>query len=226
MPSTTIYSSTEDCHISQTSTNSWAQTRGNGNSTGGSRSANHTSYDWSVYAIYSGGRGSNTFVNRRSFFDFDLSSLSIGTVTSATLSISSKNFGDTLDYDEVIAVATRDWDEDGTDYAKVFTSGTGTTFVDTYSSAVSFDNTSYAYETITLNATAISDINSKVGSGTFYLALIGKYLDYDNNTPTLNGDYTQVGMEFKDNSSSSVHPKLELTYTVDSVDSILFGTNF
>tara|TARA_R100001594_G_C4036595_1_gene262321 strand:+ start:313 stop:990 length:678 start_codon:yes stop_codon:yes gene_type:complete len=225
MPSTTIYSSTDDCHISQESTQSWAQAMGNGNSTG-TRQSTHTSYDWSVYGIYSGSRGTNTFRNRRAFFDFDLSSLSIGTVTAATLSIYSKNFGDTGDYDDVVVVATRDWDEDDTDYGKIFTSGASTTLVNTYSSGDSFDSSSYAYESIALNSTAISDINNKVGSGTFYLAVINKEFDYKGAAPQLNGDYTQIGMTFADDSDSSIRPKLELTYTEAGADSILFGTNF
>ena len=225
MPSTTVYSSTDDCHISQQSTNSWSQARGNGNSTG-TRQTTHTDYNWSVYSIYSGGRGSNTYTNRRAFFDFDLSSLSIGTVTAATFSVYSQNLGDTGDYDDLIAVATRDWDEDGTDYGKIFTSGSGTTLVNTYSSNHGVGSVSANYTSFILNSQAIADINSKVGSGTFYLALISKYLDYDNNTPSLNGDYTQIDMYFADHSNSSFHPKLELTYTVEGADSILFGTNF
>ena len=88
----TVFAGSSDCRVGSGAQTSWANARSNGvvfNNT-------QTNFQFGIYNIYAGGRGANYFYNVRSYFGFDLSGLS-GTVSSATISIYSKNLGTAAD---------------------------------------------------------------------------------------------------------------------------------
>mgnify|MGYP003649988796 CR=1 FL=1 len=228
MPTSIIYSSTDDGYGDLRDSTNWANARGNSDSAADFYDKiNTTNYDWAIWNIHNRGN----YTCRRSFFSFDLSSLSIGIVTAATLNVWSKDFS-ISGFNRVIAVGVNAALENSDDdFGKIFTDTTGsTTLEDTYSSPVPFNNTSYAYEEMALNPNALTVINSKVGSGDFQLALIGDYYDGSatNTVPSGGGDYTQIGIGFSDsNIGTGADPKLTLTYTEALTNNaVFFGMNF
>jgi len=165
----------------------------------------NTSDDDAVYAYYFLNSKTSQYVGGaiRTFLFFDVSSITnTYTVTSATLKV----LGYFIDGDGVIPVKATAWGSNGS----TSTLGTGdydaVTFATTYASAITAWSTS-AYNDFTLNATAISDINT---NGYLNVALLNSSYDQPGSNPS--GDFKN-GIEFLDGVSDI---KVQLTYEVSS----------
>lgn len=159
--------------------------------------------DDAVYAYYFFNSKTSQYVGgcTRTFLFFDVSSITnTYTVTSATLKV----LGYSVDEDGVIPVKATAWGSNGS----TSTLGTGdydaVTFATTYASAIASWNTS-SYNDFTLNATAISDINT---NGYINVALLNSSYDQPGSNPS--GDFKN-GIEFLDGVSDI---KIALTYEV------------
>ena len=90
----TVFSSAADGRHNSGQQSSWANARGSVTSTSGTFSTTVSNYSFGVYNVKGGGRGSIVYSVVRSYFDFDLSSLS-GTATSVDFKVYSDNLGAT-----------------------------------------------------------------------------------------------------------------------------------
>ena len=165
----------------------------------------------SYYVLEKGTYGS---YNSRTFFFFDLSGVG-GTITAATLKVYNNSTAITDDIECVEATA---WGGDGTtstmstaDYDEVALLGAGSS----YSSLLTWAG-SGSYNDFTLNATAISDMNT---NGYLNCALLTQDLDYRGIAPTLGTD-VNFQVRFKD-SSNPIY--LDITYTPDTWNEIVNG---
>ena len=123
----------------------------------------------------------NYFSINRAHMIFDLSSAS-GTVTAATLKVyaATADAGGTINNGQKFYVVGHDYGGDlnaAADDVNPTNNTTGdwtSTSVPTYSSEITVDGVSLGDEiSVTLNSTAISAINSAVGSGDFDIGLVG-----------------------------------------------------
>jgi len=188
---------------------SWSSTvRGSATTTGTSQDSTLTNYDFGVWNDRTGRGFSAAWKLNRSFFPFNLSSLS-GTVASADLKIFSDNLGDTGTNSSTVYAVTATALADSTDdYGNVFSSGTtlGTLYGSTTIS------TTLGYHTITLNSDAITAINAAIGSGTITIGLMG-YYDYNNTDPSTNAQKIAIYYsEASGGGGTGADPKLELTF--------------
>ena len=88
-------------------------------------------------------------------------------------------------------------------------SGWTSSDVTTYSSALDLDD---GWNSITLNSTAITDIQTAFQAGErFKIVLMDKDYDYDD-TNIGQGSYVELDFNTIDNADSDKHPYLELTY--------------
>ena len=177
------------------------------------------------------GRGGVVVQVGRFFMEFDTSGIT-STLDSATLKIKAKASTQTLstillkssqsgavtssDYNEISGASTPLAASDG--------SGAGTfasTAVVEYSGEIGTLNTSDAWEDITLNSTALSDI---VANDTFNCVLVGYTYDYLDQSPS-SATYDAV---FYSQTSSGNEPYMsyELAATAATDNAIFFGTNF
>jgi hypothetical protein len=188
---------------------SWSSTvRGSATMAGSSQDSTLTNYDFGVWNDRTGRGFSAAWKLNRSFFPFNLSSLS-GTVASADLKIFSDNLGDTGTNSSTVYAVTATALADSTDdYGNVFSSGTtlGTLYGSTTIS------TTLGYHTITLNSDAITAINAAIGSGTITIGLMG-YYDYNNTDPSTNAQKIAIYYsEASGGGGTGADPKLELTF--------------
>ena len=149
-------------------------------------------------------KGTYLSYNSRTFFFFDLSGVG-GTITAATLRV--YNTGGAIT-DDIECVEAAAWGGDGTtstmstaDYDEVALLGTGSS----YSSLLTWAGGG-AYNNFTLNATAISDMNT---NGYLNCALLTQDIDYRGTAPSLGTD-VNFQVRFKD-SSNPIY--LDITYT-------------
>lgn len=154
-------------------------------------------------SYYELAKGTYSSGNVRTFFFFDLSSVG-GTITAATLKV--YNDGGAIS-DDIECVEATAWGGSGssstlatTDYDEVALLGSG----DSYSSLLTWAGS--AYNTFTLNSTAISDMNT---NGYLNCALLTQDLDYRGIAPSLG---TNVGFQIRFNDSSNP-VYLDITYT-------------
>lgn len=174
----------------------------------------------------------------RAFFSFDLSGEDAGTIASATMKFYSSGdipsgfFTREAQTDEFLHLckaAPAGSDFVAADYNNLdgwVSSGTYNGNVTEYATKISQQG-SGGWNTFTLNATAISEINSALGSGTIETALITSEDFTDNHVdPYSSGFFGTHGMYFS--MSEAVNkPTLETTYAVPVSDSAtFFGTNF
>ena len=189
---------------------SWSGTmHGSVTTAGGSQDSTLTNYDFGVWNDRTGRGFSAAWKLNRSFFPFALSPLA-GAVASAELKIYANNLGDTgTNSSTVYAVAATALADSTDDYGNVFSSGTtiGTAYGSTTISTV------LGYHTITLNANAISDINTAAAaSNTLTIGLMG-YYDYNNTDPSTNAQKIAIYYsEFAGGGGTGADPKLELTF--------------
>ena len=216
-----VYAGTGDSYAQLSSSSSWAGARGTVTSSADFHSSTSTSIDFAVYNIYSGGRGGNTFYCRRSYFPFDLSGES-GTIVSATISLYLDNLGTVgLPEDAVTLVEATALAGTSEDYGNCFSSGTtlGTEIVTKISTS-----TTAGYHDFTVNSDGITAMQSKIGSGTFTICLMGNRFDHGNTAPSLGGGYTKIKCYYANYTGTSRDPKIDITYAVDN--SVFFGCNF
>ena len=205
----------------------WAATQGDATTTGTGSKFTTPFYNFAVYNARAAGRGADTYYNARSFYEFDLSGES-GTATSATFKSYMDHMGvGTHTEDEVIMVAATALAGSNADYGNVYSSGT--TWGTAYSSNTAISS-SGGVQTITLNAAAITAINSAIGSGNFVCAMVGHYFDYLGNTPLLadsGNPYTKIRLDFSE-APAAFRPILTTTTSVAAVtdNATFFGANF
>jgi hypothetical protein len=154
-------------------------------------------------SYYELAKGTYSSGNVRTFFFFDLSSVG-GTITAATLKV--YNDGSAIS-DDIECVEATAWGGSGssstlatTDYDEVALLGSG----DSYSNLLTWAGS--AYNSFTLNSTAISDMNT---NGYLNCALLTQDLDYRGIAPSLG---TNVGFQIRFNDSSNP-VYLDITYT-------------
>ena len=107
------------------------------------------------------------------------------------------------------------------DYGNCFSSGTtlGTEIVTKISTS-----TTAGYHNFTVNSDGITAMQSKIGSGTFTICLMGSRFDHGNTAPSLGGGYTKIKCYYANYTGTSRDPKIDITYAVDN--SVFFGCNF
>lgn len=190
----TAYSTTADGRVDTGAIASWASARA---ATTGTATSNDTNSQFAMRATQAGGN----YLIGRSFFYFDTSSISTGTVSAATFSLRGITAGNS-------AVSVQNGTQADTLASGDMDSFDGSSYGNTTSWSTS------GYNDITLSATGYGNIN-KTGT-TKYCAREYTY-DYLNSTPTIiynNGCY------FADNTGTTNDPKLVVTYTTGASSSI------
>ena len=221
----TIYSSTADCRVVNTSASSWASAQGDASTTGTAFSSDNTSYNFGIYNLYSGGRGGNTFYCSRSYFVFDLSGEDLTkTLSRVRLNIYMDNLGTTgAGWQYAVPIRATALAGSTADFGNCYTSGTtfGTKLADAEVISTTAQNHTFEF-----NAESVGIAQSLLGNGTLTLAVIGNYADYLGNVPPLGGYYAQVSFRYADYSGTGSDPFLDLTYYDGTTNSVFFGTNF
>ena len=169
----------------------------------------------------------NYFAVHRGHLIFDLSGADAGTIESATLKVYaySSDSGGTLNNGQKFYVVGYDYGGAFNELADALptnnTTGDWTSSsVPTYSSEITVNGVSSGdLISVPLNSTAITAINSAVGSGDFDIGLVGND-DYKGDfTISTYGDgfgYNGVSLYTVDASTSGYRPVLELTYPAGS----------
>lgn len=204
---TTVFASSGDMHVRDTSTTSWSDAQGTVSTTGTNYNGNASNFDFGIYNIYTAGRGAATFTNIRSYFPFQLSSLS-GTVVSAkmTLNTDFTGLGSTNEATVRIIQATA-LANGNADYGNCYSSGT--TFGTTLGEGVV--STTLGNHDFNFNSDGVTAINNAIGSGTLTVAALG-YYDYTDTAPSLGGDYVQIAVAYSERGGTSSDPALVLTF--------------
>jgi len=220
----TITSTTADSYVNEaTSDGSWNDAQGSATTDGGLQHSGRPNYTYGVYNGNFGSRGSNDYKCNRSYFVFDVSGES-GTVDSATISIYLDNLGSTInDSEKAILVEATALDDSVADHGNVFSSGT--TWHNDISDVVSVSTTAGSH-TFTMNSDGIALIQSKVGSGSVTVGLVGWYNDYMENIPTGGGEYTRFSVTYREGLGTVSDPKMDITYTAVTDNATFFGANF
>ena len=207
----TVYAGSSDCRVGSGGQSSW----GNARSTGAVFSNSQSNFQFGIYNIYTGGRGSNSYFVVRSFFGFDLSGLS-GTVTDATISIYAKHLGTTGDSFATMHLKEATSVPTGVGgYTNCFSSGT--TFGTTLGLTTTFG---LQYHDCTVQSAGITAINNQIGSGTFAVAGVG-YYDAANSAPSLGGNFVRIHIYYSESSGTSNDPKLTLTFSSGYTHTVL-----
>lgn len=206
MPATTTINATYQGYVlkatSETKAFDWVTAIRNG--TTGTSNATYTSNaldDSAVWAYYFFNSKTSAYVGgcSRTFLFFDVSSITgSNTITNAELRV----LGYSTSTGDVIPVLSSAWGGDGSTTTLANADYDNVTQATTYSSAITSWNTS-SYNTFTLNASAISAMNS---NEYFNVALINDTYDQGASNPS--GDF-QNGVEFLDGTSNI---QLYITY--------------
>tara|TARA_Y100001937_G_scaffold125974_1_gene194067 strand:+ start:1847 stop:2605 length:759 start_codon:yes stop_codon:yes gene_type:complete len=214
----TVYSETSDSYVTHTEIGTDpADVVGDATTAGSFHSNTAILYNWGVrnrtFAVRGGG-GNSSFRCHRSFFAFDLSSLS-GTATDADFYFYSDNLGTNATNESTIYVVQATALAGSTaDFGNVFSSGTtlGTTLAEGQVS------TTLQYHTITGNSNLLTAINSVIGSGTLTVGVMG-YYDYRiaagiaaaSTWPAIGGNFVKIQMYYADGGGTSKDPYLYIT---------------
>ena len=204
----TVFSSAADGRHNSGQQSSWANARGTVSSTSSTFSTTVSNYQFAVYNVKGGSRGSVNYSCVRSYFEFDLSSLS-GTATSVDFKVYSDNLGATsTNGSTAYLVEATALAGDANDFGNVFTSGTtlGASFG-------SFTiSTTLGYHSLTLNSDGLTAVNNAIGSGTVTVGLVG-YYDYNNSTPNTTSTtvYNKFHVYYSEYTGTTRDPKLEIT---------------
>ena len=208
----TVFSGANDSHMNSGQLSTWSDARGTVSSTSPIFSTTATNYQFGVYNVKGGGRGSVVYSVVRSYFEFDLSSLS-GTATSVDFKVYSDNLGSTsTNGGTAYLVEATALAGNNTDRGNIFSSGT--TLGSSFGSFTI--STTLGYHTLTLNSDGLTAVNNAIGSGTLTVGLVG-YYDYNNTTPntTSTSNYNKFHIYYSEGSSgatsTSQDPKLEIT---------------
>ena len=203
MATTTINASKQTFARSGTKT-SWSAARDATSST------THTNYTTTqvnvttaIEELYNSGRGGGSYIINRSFFFFDTSTID-GTITAISLKIQGVTNGG---YNTRVAKSTAFGGGGGSAYANTdFNNWTTTNGLIPTPYNASNHVWSTSTNTITLNATAISDAND---NDYLNLVVVGGGFDYPN-TEMLLPQTLRSGIQF---ASTTVFPQLFITYT-------------
>jgi len=220
----TITATTADSYVTNATTDgSWNDAQGSATTDGGIQHSGRPNHTYGVYNGNFGSRGSNDYKCTRSYFVFDVSGES-GTVDSATISIYLDNLGSTInDSEKAILVEATALDDSVADHGNVFSSGT--TWHNDISDVVSVGTADS--HTFTMNSDGIALIQSKVGSGSVTVGLVGWYNDYMENIPTGGGEYTRFSVTYREGLGTVSDPKMDITYAAVVADNAtFFGANF
>ena len=212
-----VYASANDGFIKSEGTSGWYYIR---NATSGQVDSTHGSAAQAVGAAEFAGRGATTYRILRAFFDFDTSHI-IDTLASATLYIKGTGFAGAkflvLKGTQSASLANSDfnsidgWISDGS-YM-----GTATAYA---AEVGSWDDSDY--NSITLNATALSDM---VSLDTFKICCIESRADAIDVEPS--GSSALTGMVFAETSGTGSDPYIDYSIAVAVTDNAtFFGTNF
>ena len=221
----TIYSGNNDGYVLAFSSSSWVNLKNL--TTGTASSASLTYYIFAAQSSKLPSRGGGSiWVNARSFFEFDTSSIT-ETPTAATLNIRgitntaadffviASNQGSTLgtgDFDAmVLSGAPASYDGSG--------AGDIESYVTKYSDEVTSWNIS-GYNSITLNAAALSQIASV---STFKIMCMESVHDMRDIQPSANN---RSGAYYANNTGTSKDPYLDVTEAVTADNATFFGCNF
>ena len=207
---TTVFASSNDSNMNSGGEGVWADARGDVSSTSPIFSTVTSNYQFGVYNILGGGRGGAAYSVVRSYFEFDLSSLS-GTATSVDFKVYSDNLGSTsTNGSTAYLVEATALAGNNTDRGNIFSSGT--TLGSSFGSFTI--STTLGYHTLTLNSDGLTAVNNAIGSGTLTVGLVG-YYDYNNSTPntTSTSNYNKFHIYYSESGGigTSNDPKLEIT---------------
>ena len=204
-----VYASSGDMHVRDTSTSSWSDAQGDASTTGIFANTTANQFNFSIYNVYTGGRGTNTYTCLRSYYPFDLSGES-GTVTSATISLYQANLGTQADEEATVRLVEATALAGGNaDYGNCYTGASGTTRGTTFAEAQV--SSGYGYVNYDLNSAGITAVNNAIGSGTLTVAALG-YYDWNNSAPSLGGNYVKIFSFYSEKGGTTVDPKLTLTF--------------
>jgi hypothetical protein len=154
----------------------------------------------SAIEVYRSARGSVVYGVTRTFFFFDLSSLPSGNIISAIdLKVTGYGSGFTGDGNVRVARATAFGGNGLSTYATTDFDNWSPSSPTPYASNLSTWS-NVAINTITLNATAISDANT---NGYLNLVLVDNLFDYPDTAPTIN-DFNTNGIAFRSSTSENV----------------------
>ncbi len=203
MATTTINASKQTWARSGTKT-SWSAAR---DATSSSTHTNYTTTQTNVInaieEYYSSNRGGGSYFIHRAFFFFDTSTID-GTITAISLKIQGATSGG---YNTRVAKSTAFGTSGGSAYANTdFNNWTTTNGLLPTPYNASNHTWSTSTNTITLNATAISNANS---DDYLNLVVVGGGFDYPNTEMTLPQDL-RSGIQF---ASTTTFPQLSITYT-------------
>ena len=237
MPTSSVYAnSVSDLNVYKTGASTYADAIGDSTTVGSFYSRTATNSSIGVYSREIPSRGGGTvFINGRSYFTFDLSSLS-GTATSATARFYLDNWSAGASHNgQVIMVESRTYGLNVTSYPECYSAtniltGMGT-LETTYSNATDVSTTA-GYHDIACNAACLNDINSKIGTSTsLKICLMSAEFDYKSvNSGTVNNpsttQYHRTLVYYANYTGTSRDPVLDITFEDGTDNAILFGTNF
>ena len=215
----TIYSDASDGFIYTVSTSNWATVR---DATTGTADDNDTRRNFAVRARkVSGGRGTQWQV-WRTFMYFNTTGVT-DTLASATINIRGYQYGTA---DLWVVKSTQGTALDNTDFDAItgWSSGAdNSSNVTKYCDSEVTTWSTSGYNSITLNAAALSDI---VSLNEFCICLIEADYDLPNNEPIPNVD-VYSGVYFSDYTGTSFDPYIHYTVATAVTDNAtFFGANF
>lgn len=221
----TVYSTTGDSYVTRTidDSNAWGTCRGNALTAGDAHSSSASTNNYGVYAR----RNRGDLLLNRSYFIFDLSSESSGTIESATISIRLDSNGTSGDSSKAVLVEATALDDSTADFGNVFD---GLSYGDDISSVETVTNfpSTPSYTDFTLNSDGIALAQSALdASGSMTVALVSHHYDFSNSAPPNGGNYTMIKVWYADMFGTTNDPKLVAVMEGAATDSaIFFGANF
>jgi len=228
MPDSTIYSSTsgsgDDSVVQNNSTSDWATARGDASTSGAFHNDGSIYSTVGVYNRKTTGRGGgSSWQCNRSYFSFDVSGES-GTVDSATVKLYLDNIGAPMPASRVVIVESTTLAGNTADFGNCFSSGS--TLGDLMADYVSISTTA-GYHDFDLNNDGITALNSKIGSGSFQVCLMGNQFDYLDADPGAGSTYTRAQVWYGEYTFTSRDPKIEIDYEAAVThNATFFGANF
>jgi len=223
MPVSQVYANSNDCSVAYANQDTWANVRGDVNSTGNHQNTT-TSNTTGVFNLGTAGRGASTYFVFRSYFEFDLSGLS-GTATDATLSLYADNLGTVADFEaSIFIVQSTALANSDADFGNCFSSGTTLGSI----LGIAQASTTEGYCDAGFNSGGVSAVNNAIGSGTLTIGCLG-YYDVTNTAPTLDGNYTRIKLTYQNYTGTSRDPYLRITTgsaAAATDNAVFFGTNF
>ena len=226
MPTTySQYALSTDVVTTGTSGSSFSDARGSAGSGGTLANSSYTNYNWSVYNIYSGSRGGNTYTMKRTYFAFPLpSTLGRPNIASARILLYMKDLSDDsndshADQSKAALVRADDLSStsstpDSDDHDNCFEIGTSMYRALTDNVTISSTETTHVFN---FNRSGLDYLEDKVAEATganvtLTVGLVGVRHDLGAATPSLNGDYTQFSCSFTEEAGTAEDHTMEFVY--------------